>query len=175
MAMLTDGKRIADITMKVWNGNEWGPDWSDDFFEVGGLKHDDRLGAYEVEDVYYCIEQANDWKNSDGDFSDDATSPYDKDVCIEVVKNITAKNHGEFYWWIDTDYRHGDFDEPKFALFCVDRDPDSEKYSIDDPDEPILWARYEDVPGCDPEGDDWEPIKEFIVWRLGFLPDYDIN
>ena len=171
MAKLTDGKRIATITMKTWDGSSWGPDWSDDFFAVGGLEYDEDLNAYKVEDVLYCIEQANDWEFSDGDFSDDETPADDKSVWVEVEKYITAENHGEFYWWIDTDYHYGDFSEPKFALFCVDKKLDN--IMLINTEELILWAAYDDV--CDSESDDWKPIDEYIAKQLGFLPDYDIN
>lgn len=63
--------RIIEIEMKVWNGEQYSPDWSNDFFEVGELQRDEENDAYMVQDVEYCIEQAEDWENSMGDYSMD--------------------------------------------------------------------------------------------------------
>lgn len=65
MTRLTDGTRTAEITINEWDGSEYTPDWSNDFFEVGNLPLV-WVGAidgeaHKVEDVDYCIEQANDW------------------------------------------------------------------------------------------------------------------
>lgn len=68
---LTDGKKTIKITMSTWAGNGWTPDWSADFFAVGGLHYDEDRDAYTVEDLSYCIEQAEDWKHSRGDYADD--------------------------------------------------------------------------------------------------------
>ena len=64
---LTDGKKVVEIRMQVWNGGGYEPDWSQDFFEAGGLPTDDATGASVVDDVDYCIEQAQDWANKRGD------------------------------------------------------------------------------------------------------------
>lgn len=64
---LTDGKKTIEIQMKVWdkyNGG-YGPDWSRDFFDAGCLPHDEETEVYTVQDVDYCIEQANEWANED--------------------------------------------------------------------------------------------------------------
>ena len=68
---ITDGKKTVEITMHTWEHDSMSPDWSNDFFEAGGLPYDDETGTYTVEDVDYCIEQAEDWKNQRGDFYDD--------------------------------------------------------------------------------------------------------
>lgn len=70
MTKLTDGKRTVSVRMMIWNGNGYDPDWSNDFFEVGGLPyHEDDHGdlVYEVKDVGYCIEQAQEWADEDDD------------------------------------------------------------------------------------------------------------
>lgn len=67
MAKLTDGKRNVEIYMMVWNGTGYGPDWSNDFFEVGTLPTVE-IGPdvlYCVPDVAYCIEQAQEWSEED--------------------------------------------------------------------------------------------------------------
>jgi alkanesulfonate monooxygenase SsuD/methylene tetrahydromethanopterin reductase-like flavin-dependent oxidoreductase (luciferase family) len=66
---LTDGKKVVDIKMQVWNGSGYDPDWSQDFFEAGSLATDDS-GASVVDDVDYCIEQAQDWAKKRGDYAD---------------------------------------------------------------------------------------------------------
>ena len=60
---------IVEIEMKTWkeDQSQYTIDWSNDFFEVGSLKRDEEAEAYLVDDVEYCIEQANDWKMSRGD------------------------------------------------------------------------------------------------------------
>lgn len=84
---LTDGKRTVEITMKEWNGEEWGEDWSLDFFAAGNLEYNEENGAYTVEDVEECIEQANDWKNNTGDNADDLESfdPDDRLVNVDEL------------------------------------------------------------------------------------------
>lgn len=83
---LTDGKRTVEIIMMEWNGNRWNPDWSMDFFAAGKLAND-KTGVYTVEDVYYCIEQAMDWKYNRGDYIDEAeVDPEDRLVIIASVK-----------------------------------------------------------------------------------------
>ena len=71
MTKLTDGKRTVGITMNIWTGTQYTEDWSSDFFQVGGLKYNEELEAYIVDDVEYCIDQAMDWKDSKGDFCED--------------------------------------------------------------------------------------------------------
>ena len=68
---LYDGKKLVEITMHLWDEREanMSPDFSNDFFEAGGLKHIEQLDAYLVDDVEYCIDQANDWANFSGDFA----------------------------------------------------------------------------------------------------------
>ena len=62
------------ISMRIWTGSEWKPDWSYDFFEAGGLPHVwlDAIGAeaYQVENVDYCVDQAIDWAKYRGDYYD---------------------------------------------------------------------------------------------------------
>lgn len=55
MTKFTDGKQIATITM---TDNNTGCDYENEFFEVGGLKLNEELNAYEVEDVTYLTDYA---------------------------------------------------------------------------------------------------------------------
>ena len=86
MTRLTDGKITVEITMNEWTGNGYTPDWSHDFFAVGGLKYDDESDAYKVEDVEYCIDQARDWQNAVGDYLEyDDVDTSDRNVDVEYV------------------------------------------------------------------------------------------
>ena len=68
---------IAEIEMKVWDPErqQYGPDWSADFFEVGSLDRDEDLDAYRVEWIEYCIDAAHDWEQSKGDYAMDTPNP----------------------------------------------------------------------------------------------------
>ncbi len=64
---MTDGKKTVEITMKVWNDFNTGysPDWSNDFFNAGILPYDEDEDLHIVDDVDYCIEQAEEWEAED--------------------------------------------------------------------------------------------------------------
>jgi hypothetical protein len=64
---MTDGKKTVEITMKVWNDYNTGysPDWSNDFFNAGILPYDEDEDFFIVDDVDYCIEQAEEWEAED--------------------------------------------------------------------------------------------------------------
>lgn len=70
---ITDGNRTVEIEMVVWDESSasYSPDWSMDFFDAGLLEYDSEKDVYIVKDVDYCIEQANDWRDSIGDYRDD--------------------------------------------------------------------------------------------------------
>ena len=73
MAKFTDGKQYVDLFMGYWieEDNCYTPDFSHDFFEIGGLKRDE-YGFYIVEDVDYLIEMMEDWCEGRGDYCYDA-------------------------------------------------------------------------------------------------------
>lgn len=81
---ITDGKKTVEIKMMVWSESGYSPDWSLDFFQAGGLPYNDETDTYTVQDVDYCIEQAMDWKKSEGDFSGDEPNE-DNEVFVEEV------------------------------------------------------------------------------------------
>lgn len=83
MTVFTDHKRTANLELRNWDGDNWSPDWSRDFWNVGELKnlnddsdvfpedgpyaallekHDISASepVYEVEDIDYLIDYAND-------------------------------------------------------------------------------------------------------------------
>lgn len=47
---MTDGKKLVEVTMKIWNGSGYGPDWANEFFETGGLEFDGEVDAFMVDD-----------------------------------------------------------------------------------------------------------------------------
>lgn len=63
MTRLTDGKRTVEITMRTWDGSGYGPDWSNDCFNISALEYDEEKEAYKVVDVEYCIDWAKSWEN----------------------------------------------------------------------------------------------------------------
>lgn len=79
MVVLVDKNKAVEISIREWDeeNTQYGPDWSADFFEVGALKHIDGPDpdAYIVDDVDYCIEQANDMVDGVGDFAADGPQP----------------------------------------------------------------------------------------------------
>lgn len=85
MMRMTDGKRLIDIELKEWNGEQWGLDWSNDFYD-NPEGYDRELDAVIVGDVDYCIEQANDWKNSQGDFYVDENRVPAEDRMADVTE-----------------------------------------------------------------------------------------
>ena len=92
---ITDGKKTVDIEMKVWEGSGFSPDWSMDFFDAGSLPYNEETETYTVDDVDYCIEQAEDWENSRGDFSDDVPNENRRVFVIDITdddeEEITLK------------------------------------------------------------------------------------
>lgn len=84
MTRLTDGAKTVEITMQTWTGAGYTPDFSADFFEIGGLPFDDETEAYIVEDAEYCVEQAEDWANARGDFANDDNNCADNNA-VEVI------------------------------------------------------------------------------------------
>lgn len=74
MIRLTDKSKTVEITMCEWTGSGYTPDFSNDFFRIGGLQYNADLDAYIVPDVEYCAEQAEDWQLGRGDYADDAAA-----------------------------------------------------------------------------------------------------
>lgn len=88
MTRLKDRKtgKVVEIEMKTWQDdqNQYTEDWSNDFFEVGALEHDEEDDfLYLVDDVDYCIAEAKDWENARGDY---AVGP----DCDENIENRTV-------------------------------------------------------------------------------------
>ena len=79
---LSDGKKAIEIKLQRWNGAGYDPDISNDFFEAGSLPYDEENGTYIVDDVDYCIDYANDWKNGKGDFYGDDIDTRNVDITV---------------------------------------------------------------------------------------------
>lgn len=79
MIRLIDNNKAVEISIREWDeeNTQYGPDWAADFFEVGTLEHVDDTDpdAYIVNDVDYCIEQANDMAAGEGDFAEFGPQP----------------------------------------------------------------------------------------------------
>lgn len=82
MIRLIDNSKAVEISIREWDDESigYGPDWSADFFEVGNLESIDApeldcSPAYIVNDVDYCIEQANDMVAGIGDFAEYGPQP----------------------------------------------------------------------------------------------------
>lgn len=61
---ITDGNKTVEIKMMTWNEStvSYDEDQAHEFFEAGVLEMNED-GAYIVDDVDYCIDQAEDWEN----------------------------------------------------------------------------------------------------------------
>lgn len=64
----TDRERVAEITMRTWDGESWGQDFSADILTDGKAAYDEALDAYLVNDLDYVIDYAKDWQAGTGDF-----------------------------------------------------------------------------------------------------------
>lgn len=112
---MTDGKKLVQVTMKIWNGSGYGPDWANEFFETAGLEFDGEVDAFMVDDVDYCIEQMEDWKNCTNDYIDDEDPDGNRYVDAVVLleedsAELTAyriRHNGE---WNPDDCRRVDVD-----------------------------------------------------------------
>lgn len=77
--VFSDGRKTAEIRICMYdNRTDNMEDWTMDFFEVGGLEYDEENDQYIVEDVDYLIEQAEDWREGRGDFSDPDLANYEE-------------------------------------------------------------------------------------------------
>lgn len=89
---LTDRTRIIKIEMRVWKDGGYMPDWSNDFFESGCLPYDEDIDASVVDDVDYCIEQAQEWE----DESDDNFVFWEEIVCQIKLKDGHILREGDW-------------------------------------------------------------------------------
>lgn len=71
MTVFTDHKRTVSIELRNWDGSQYGPDFSADFYDLASLTHSDGVDGriYEVDDIDYLIDYANDMIHGAGDFA----------------------------------------------------------------------------------------------------------
>ena len=72
MIRLIDSNKVVEISILEWDeeGMQYGSDIAADFIDVGGLETvSEPEFAYVVDDVDYCIEEANDMVAGEGDFA----------------------------------------------------------------------------------------------------------
>lgn len=94
---MTDGKKLVQVTMKIWNGSGYGPDLANEFFETAGLEFDGEVDAFMVGDVDYCIEQMEDWKNCTNDYIDDEDPDGNRRVDVDIISDSShEKPYDEF-------------------------------------------------------------------------------
>lgn len=97
MIRLIDDSKAVEISIRDWDeeNTQYGPDWSADFFEVGNLKtcfaDDSMEPAYIVDDVDYCIEQANDMVAGIGDFAEYGPQPNQVVDVTELDRSMYPK------------------------------------------------------------------------------------
>ncbi len=73
---LYDDKMIVEIEMNTWDGHSYSEEWSRDFFDdLTAAEYNEDLDAYKVDDVEYCIEQAE-------------NEQFDDDCGLEVVTSV---------------------------------------------------------------------------------------
>lgn len=110
MIRLIDNSKAVEISIREWNEENpgYGPDWSADFFEVGGLKTVDVPDlAYIVEDVDYCIEQANDMVAGEGDFAEYGPQPNTFVDVTELDRSAYPICEIDLYQLSSEIYNHG--------------------------------------------------------------------
>lgn len=76
MSVFTDRKRTVSIELRNWDGSQYGPDFSADFYGLGTLENVGDYGEtpiYKVKDIDYLIDYAQDMIDGTGDF--DTPSP----------------------------------------------------------------------------------------------------
>lgn len=90
MIRLIDNNKAVEISIREWDeeNTQYGPDQSADFFEIGGLEtvSEPEL-AYIVDDVDYCIDQADDTVAGEGDYSYCEPQPRLKVLVVDLDRS----------------------------------------------------------------------------------------
>lgn len=114
MTRLIDNSKAVEISISVWDdeSHEYGPDWSADFFTVGNLEsidgpEPDCIPAYIVEDVDYCIEQANDMVAGIGDFAEAGPQPNQVVDVEKLDRSAYSMREIDLYQLSSEIYYHG--------------------------------------------------------------------
>lgn len=114
MIRLIDSNKAVEISIREWDeeNTQYSPDWSADFFDVGNLESIDAPeldcnSAYIVEDVDYCIEQANDMVAGIGDFAEFGPQPNQFVDVTELDRSAYSMREIDLYQLSSEIYNHG--------------------------------------------------------------------
>ena len=115
MKMYDRSGRVLDIRLKQWDGTQYGPDFSNDFFEAGELLYNRDIDAYLVDDVDYCRDRAIEWQEGEGEFA-----PEDDNIGNKIEE---LENRSVFYDAYTVDDIAKDI-SPMNELYEYDQDSD---------------------------------------------------
>ena len=87
---IDNSHRLAEIEM--YDFAHGGTEWSADFFNVGGLKYSPEYAAYEVKDIDYLAEMADDWMWLLGDYHDDEGRPEERFCCVTFLPYVITED-----------------------------------------------------------------------------------
>lgn len=86
----TDNNKAAETSIREWDeeNSQYGTDQSADFFETGGLEtvSEPELASI-VDDVDYCIDQADDMGAGEGDYSYCEPQPRLKVLVVDLDRS----------------------------------------------------------------------------------------
>lgn len=92
---IEDGKRLVEITARVWSNGQYSQDLSVGLLIDGSFEHGQ--GAYKVDSVDDVIDYAFDWQNCTGDFADDEDPDNNRRVDVDIISDSShEKPYDEF-------------------------------------------------------------------------------
>lgn len=92
---MTDGKRLVEITARVWSNGQYSQDLSVGLLIDGSFEHGQ--GAYKVDSVDDVIDYAFDWQNCTGDFVEDEDPDNNRRVDVDIISDSShEKPYDEF-------------------------------------------------------------------------------
>jgi hypothetical protein len=92
---MTDGKKLVEITARVWSNGQYSQDLSVGLLIDGSFEYGQ--GAYKVDSVDDVIDYAFDWQNCTGDFVDDEDPDNNRRVDVDIISDSShEKPYDEF-------------------------------------------------------------------------------
>lgn len=92
---MTDGKKLVEITARVWSNGQYSQDLSVGLLIDGSFEHGQ--GAYKVDSVDDVIDYAFDWQNCTGDFVEDEGPDNNRRVDVDIISDSShEKPYDEF-------------------------------------------------------------------------------
>lgn len=92
---IEDGKRLVEITARVWSNGQYSQDLSVGLLIDGSFEHGQ--GAYKVDSVNDVIDYAFDWQNCTGDFIEDEDPDNNRRVDVDIISDSShEKPYDEF-------------------------------------------------------------------------------